>query len=203
MTDDITSQGNVVRPVFGKKEVSPESPEAGKLPECTCTEERMVYVCSNCSCRSYNLFADGSIACSYCELILSPGDVGSEYGDWLKCTDGAAVKDKDDFDPKPFDQHHFADCSLARRQITKKIMGWADSEQLEFITAFNTDGSATSWHNIETEEQRQWILDRMMEAMDYVEGLIIDGKTADEAMEQLELELELEYDLKEKQEQGQ
>ena len=188
MTDVITSEGNIVRPVFGKKVVTPPEKDVETIApdeekECSC---RMVYVCSNCSCRSYNLFSDGSIACSHCQLFLAPGDVGSEYGGWSKLDKDP--KEQAEFDPPPFDRHEFGDPTLARRMVVKRLLGWVDTGELQFITGFHKDGSATSWHNIDKEEDRGWILDRMLEAMDYVEGLLI-GDQEDDTDSQLELEI--------------
>lgn len=174
-TDGVTpggnSEGNVVRPAFGKAAHAPQEEK-----ECTC---RMIFTCMHCSCRSYNLFSDGTIACSYCEEVVPRSEVGSEYGVWFKHTEGAGVTS--DMTPVPFDKHDFDGGEFARRVVLKRVDEWARAEELQCITAFHTDGDTTSWFNIDTEKKRQWILDRMREDMAYVEGLEIppDGDQLD------------------------
>lgn len=160
-TDGVTPEGNVVRPAFGKAATAPQEEK-----ECTC---RMIFTCMHCSCRSYNLFSDGTIACTYCETVVPRSEVGSEYGVWFKRTEGAGVTS--DMTPVPFDKHDFAGGEFARRSVVKRADEWAKADELQYITAFHTDGSATSWFNIDKAWKRQWILDRMREAMAYVEGL--------------------------------
>lgn len=149
---------NIIKPTFGKKDEPPQ--ETGRL----------IYVCGNCDCRTFNLFADGSITCSHCDRELCPCEGGEgAQENWRRCVPNPP----EDTSTLPTDAgtvnvHYMGDASYARSRTLKNINEWGD--KLVMVVGYHDDGSGRSWFDYETEEQRQWVLRKLAEVVKHVEG---------------------------------
>lgn len=142
---------NIVKPVFGKP-TKPEEPP-----------ERLIFVCQ-CGCRTFNMYADGNIVCSYCDGELGPGQ-GSSEG-WRRCLpDVPDVVEQDE--GGTVNDHQLPDESLARRHIMKRINKLNEEGELALVYAYSTDGGGHGWMGFDTEEQREWTIRKMKEVIQW------------------------------------
>lgn len=63
--------------------------------------------------------------------------------------------------------------TFAMRRVIRQVEDWAKSEELAALSAFTKDGSGKHWFDVETEEQKQWILRRIDDMRAQLEGLAI------------------------------
>lgn len=127
-------------------------------------QERLIYVCT-CGCRTFNMFADGNIICSYCDRELGP-DEGNQDG-WRKCLPvPPPVVEQDD--GGTVNEHMLPDETLARRSVMKRVNEWSDSKGLVFVYAYHDNGAGTGWMEIETEHQKQWMIDKLQDVVKFV-----------------------------------
>jgi hypothetical protein len=146
-------------------------------------EERLIYVCS-CGCRTFNLYADGNIVCSYCDGELGPG-AGDPEG-WRRCLQPPPpVVEKDD--GGTLNEHQLPDSTLARRSVMKKINQWADSGNLVMVYAYHENGAGSGWMDISSDEQKEWMLDKLQDVVKFVtDWKVTNG--ADEGTETREMD---------------
>jgi DNA-directed RNA polymerase subunit RPC12/RpoP len=146
----------------------------GKTPPTPEPEERLLLVCSNCNCRSWNLMGDGTIECANCSSILSMDrDDPAEMG-WRRIlenapTDPESIKSLPD-DRGTVNDVQTGDVNLARARTFRKIEEMYKKNEAAMMLAYREDGSSHAWFNVETKEQQEWVVRKLKEYVRHCEA---------------------------------
>lgn len=133
---------------------------------------KYLFICGNCSCRTFNLMAGGGIECSFCDTEVLTGEA---YADdermWRKRIPDAPSKEvRDRIEQEDnVQQSDLPDDSIARRRVTKHINEWGDDNDLVLVGGYNSHGEGRWWMNIRTPEQRDWALEKIDEIVKWVQ----------------------------------
>lgn len=156
----VTPAGNVITPNFGKKP-----------PE----DERYIFVCGECQCRTFNLFDDGTIMCAYCdtEVRVDPSDPADKL--WRRCLP-RLPDDRSNIESEAgtVNVNHLGDTSLARRRVVSMLEKWSNDGELALIAGYNANGASHGWFGIETEEQRAWALEKLGYIIDHITSMSVE-----------------------------
>lgn len=117
---------------------------------------RLIWLCGHCGCTTFRLYDDHTAECAGCENI-------SEGSQWVTPIQDKP-KDPDKDSGGCVDVIGIGAVSLARRRVLKTISDKADD--IAFVVAYFEDGAMSAWTGMETEEQRQWTLDRLRQLSD-------------------------------------
>jgi hypothetical protein len=151
----VTSKGNVAQ--FKPRPKTPKPVEPA---------ERLLFVCGECQCRTFNLMSDGSIECSYCDEPLRPGE--GEESQWRKCMPSHPEDTSKIKEDTGFSEHQLPDASMARRRTLKRVTEWEGAGTAAILGGVNKDAEGSWWVDFDTEEQRQWVLRRISEIREFV-----------------------------------
>jgi hypothetical protein len=164
MTHDntpVTSEGNVTK--FKPRE-TPKPKD----------DTRCIFLCGACECRTFNMYDDGTIACSYCDAPLRESE-GME-SQWRRCT-GPVPLDKSTI-PKEsagaVNVHQLGDVNFARNSVAKNVEKWAKNGHAVIIGAYHQDGASSWWFGVETEEQRRWSIRKMGDIIKHLKNMVLD-----------------------------
>lgn len=132
---------------------------------------QLVAICSECQCNTFKCFADGTVKCSYCETPLVPNHPNEE--NWERCipeppADPSIVKEA-----KSTTRSGVPDNTMSRRRTLKIINKW--DGDIELVDGYHKDGTGRWWTNISTEEDREYVLRKVAEVIDWVVRIKIDG----------------------------
>ncbi len=135
-------------------------------------KEEYVFICGDCHCRTFNLYAGGDIRCSFCETPVQVGEAHhSDDVQWRRTIpvlpeDTTKIGDEDD---TVVSNNELPDASIARRRTIKTINDWDKDKQLVLVGGYNARGAGYWWFDITTEEQREWVIDKLKGILEYVE----------------------------------
>lgn len=137
-------------------------------------ETQFVAVCLECRCRTFNCFADGTIKCSFCDTPLHVGNHNDEQ--WRRVIPGlpADTSNIEDESSRTVTKNDMPDASMARRRTIKSLSDWSTSGHLCFVGGYNLSGEGRYWLDINTEEQRQWVLEKLAEMIHFVSDADIE-----------------------------
>lgn len=115
--------------------------------------ERLIWLCGHCGCSTWYLYSDSLTECAAC------GNV-SDGCEWV-----TPIEDK----PKSPEKDNGASVNiigvgsveLAKRRVLKVIND--RSGELALIAGWTSDGGMKAWSDIETAEQRDWVVRKLHE----------------------------------------
>lgn len=130
--------------------------------------EQYVLVCTECDNRTFNLFAGGKITCAFCDTEIKIAE-DDDIRKWREVV--ARPSPKDDIAPsnhadKVMSQNHMSDPSYASRFVASVINKWVDKQELVMLVGYKDTGEGRHWFDIRTEEQREWVLEKLTQLHD-------------------------------------
>lgn len=126
--------------------------------------------CPHCDCRSFELLSNGTIACANCQF-----DVQGSYQEvaaWRRCLPEVPKGDPRDVpdDSNTVKVTALGHVEFARRSVMKHIEKWNKDGDLAAIFAYHRDGSGKHWSAAETEDQRDWVVRKMLEIIEHLKA---------------------------------
>lgn len=126
--------------------------------------DQLIYVC-DCGCQSFRLYPSAAVECANCGLSHTVPDA---VGEWLKQlpdlpetitrTDAGTITVKALRTP-----------DFARAQVLRDLNDWAKSGELELIVGYRTDGNGKNWSNVQTQDQKEWVLRKLRQLTAHIE----------------------------------
>lgn len=141
-------------------------------------DEELIFVCTNCNCRTWRLKASGAIECSSCDNEVHPDEKDPADAGWRRIVD-SAPKDKDEIAALPDDagtinKHDYGDVSLARRRVLKIAQEASKDNTLAFLGMYEEDGAGNWWMNLQSAERRDDIVKKIREMADHLEKMVFE-----------------------------
>lgn len=150
--------------------------------ECGTPTEELIYVCTNCQCRTWYLKANGGISCSSCDNSIHPDEDDMGIEGWRRVIDTAPTDPETiaglDDDKGTINNHNHGTVSFARRNITRQIVNAEKNDELMFAGAYKKDGYGFWWSGANDAEDRDWVVGKMREMADHMERLTYEGENA-------------------------
>lgn len=132
--------------------------------------DKLMLLCG-CGCETFNLIANGTMECAYCSEVVE--DTSSSR--WIERmpvpTHNDHVETGDDFTRNSY----MRTAEFARRKIIKQIVHWSDNRQLAMALGYNEEGAGHLWVDVHNEEQREWVLRKLMKLHEYVQNIPLEG----------------------------
>lgn len=120
--------------------------------------EPMLWICA-CGCSTFEILSDGSANCAAC---CSPHDVdGAGWSSWV------AMSDKNE-DSTFRDVQGNGSVEFARRRVAQM----ATDDTAAVVVVARRDGSVSTWSEVETADQAQWVRERLTQAADLITAKI-------------------------------
>lgn len=140
-----------------------DNDEKGNVTEFPHPDRNKLMLLCDCGCETFNLIANGNMECAYCDKV-----VDEKSDRWIERmpvpTHASPVEDSDDF----VRNSYLRTSTFARKKIAKNISHWSDTNQVAMMLGYNNDGRGHLWVDIETEEQREWVMRKLMSLHEYV-----------------------------------
>lgn len=132
--------------------------------------DKLMLLCS-CGCETFNLIANGTMECAYCNEVVE--DTSSSR--WIERmpvpTHNDYVETGDDFTRNSY----MRTAEFARRKIIKQIVHWSDTKQLAMVLGYSEEGAGHLWVDVHNEEQREWVLRKLLKLHEYVQNIPLEG----------------------------
>lgn len=136
-----------------------------------------VMVCPQCDNRTFDLYAGGKITCAFCnvEVVAADADTHRAWtdtigkpreGDDIHSGRGTEVTDT-----------RMTDVALARRFTLKHFNNWDKADTMVMAIGYNNEGRGQHWFDINSEEQRAWVLEKFDALRKHIESVEIDMPT--------------------------
>lgn len=134
-------------------------------------EDRLVMVCMNCNCMTHYVHDDHTIECANC------GDRMGEMSEWRL-----------PLPPEPEVIKNTAGCvkvtnvgspEAACAAVLGDIRQWHHDKTLEVLIAYHKDGTGRSWLNLQTEQDREYVLLKLNDLISQVTKAAIDQCTCE------------------------
>jgi uncharacterized Zn finger protein (UPF0148 family) len=122
-------------------------------------DDRIVFVCG-CRCRSFFLYQDGNISCANCDTETFT----ENNARWAAETKDISPEVQGD-DSGTTNVRSLGRPEIARRHTMKEINNWSSSDNLAMVIAYNVDGSGKQWLDIQTQEQKDWCIQKLEELL--------------------------------------
>lgn len=120
--------------------------------------EPMLWICA-CGCSTFEILSDGSANCAACS---AQHDVdGAGWSSW------GAKSDKDEDDTFR-DVQGNGSVEFARRRVAQM----ATDDTAAVVVVARRDGSVSTWSEVETADQAQWVRERLTQAADLITAKI-------------------------------
>lgn len=124
-------------------------------PTASAEEEQFVWICG-CGCQSFRLLSDGAIECCQCENQCNA------HSEWRR--DLPDPPDEVERDTSGTIIHTALGVpELARRRVLKTLDEWARDDELLMVAAYHKDGTGKHWLGIETQEDKDEVLDKLLD----------------------------------------
>jgi hypothetical protein len=130
--------------------------------------DEIVFVCG-CGCMSFFVNANDTLECCNCHDIKNSSPPDGEWRKWLPDIPDNVTEDTGG----KMVVRAIGSAEIARRQTLKHIQDWSTSGNLGMVSAYATDGTGKHWFDIETDEQRQWVLRKLQKTIDHIKAMVI------------------------------
>lgn len=125
----------------------------------------LIFVCG-CGCQSFRIQSNDTFECCNCHDVKASGE-------WVKHLPDVPNEPPERDSGGTLAVTAIGNKEFAMRRVIRQIEDWAKSEELAALSAFTKDGSGKHWFDVETEEQKQWILRRINDIHTQLEELAI------------------------------
>lgn len=124
--------------------------------------DQIVQTCPECECQSWWVRADNVLECQGCN------NTRTMNSEWVKrCAqyEPGVTKLADD---TGLTAHLYFNEEFARRSVMKDVNKMFDNDTMAMVSAYDRDGFGRSWFGAFTEEQRQWCVEKLQQAIDHL-----------------------------------
>lgn len=141
-------------------------------------KEEYLLICGACECRTFNLYAGGVVKCSFCEAVLKEKPTDVEDRRWRSVVPDAPSNPENvpTADDGYITENQLPDYQLARRRVLKLINAWADDNHLVLVGGYNRRGEGRWWLDAKTEEEREWLKDKIGQVFEWVTEVKLDAR---------------------------
>jgi uncharacterized Zn finger protein (UPF0148 family) len=123
--------------------------------------DKLILLCNECKCPTFNLVANGTMECAYCNAVVHPETS-------TKWAERVPAPTQDIGEPEKVSNNVMGNATYARKRVMRELNKWADTATMVLVIGYSVDGYGHSWLDIDTEEQREWILKKIDDLKEYV-----------------------------------
>lgn len=137
--------------------------------------DQIIFICSVCKCQSWVIHESGIVECCNCETPATrhATEIGLLPGEWVKrFPDVPATVEKTE--AGTVNVKAMGSVSFAMHSTFAGIQQWFTAGELEFIAAYHKDGRGKHWQNIKTEADKEWIIRKLTELLEYTKEIKCD-----------------------------
>lgn len=117
--------------------------------------ELLIFVCS-CGCQSYRIQSDCTIECCNCHDVKA-------FGEWVKHLPPVLSDPPERTSAGTLIVTAHGSEELAKRRVLRDIELWMRNDELMLLSAFNKSGGGKHWFNLKTEDDKEFLLNRLAE----------------------------------------
>ena len=132
--------------------------------------EKLVWVCGLCDCTTFRLYNDGTVECALC------GSVSDDTDGWVESLKDKPVKEGET-DEGTWSVTGIGTVDFARKRVMRMINEWEENGKLAVVAAWDLDGDAKMWADIETQEQKDWMVRKVSEFLDSLKKTAVHDET--------------------------
>lgn len=125
--------------------------------------DKIMLICGNCRCETFHLLANGTMACAYCDTPVS-ADSENAWRERMPEFDEAGMENVD----PPVHNKFLGSAEFARKRVMRDLNHWSDTGTTALVIGYNVDGMGQSWVDIDTEQQREWVMEKIGQLLAYV-----------------------------------